>query len=391
MRSAAALGLVALLAVGCTSAGSELLVETAGPADQTEPGENAEPAETETPDLCSVWAEGNEISEIHGRAGWSSDLDEEILTAWISPLYISAIDDLLVVLPEGYEMLAVFFTAQNELLSEDSTATPDDLEERILEETGLDIDELTQLADDLFDEIESTCGPVVELEEVEIEDPGEVPDHVRRVARELRIERLVECLTAPTSIELVDSLLDRWADREPLVELARDCGATEPEAQLFAWRVTDIEWYCCGPEITGDVVLLPEASPILPGDAERYDEILERLGEPTELAVPELVPEMLEPLPEPTTEAYGYPIEGLVADVLGTLGIVGDEAACLVEGGVYGPASLWLNEPGLDPDVVAEQRALLDDVAAACGFGTDHVDEWLRLAHQYVAEVAAYG
>ncbi len=384
MRSLAVLGLVALLAVGCTSAGSEL-VEATGPAGPFEPDETAEPSEPDEPppDLCAVWAEGNEIDQIYMRAQWSSDLDDDVITAWISPLYTAVIDDLLAVLPEGYELLAVYFTAQIELLSEDSTATPADLEEKILEETGIDVDELTDLAEELFDEIEAACGPVVELEPVEIEDPGEVPDHIRRVVHELRIDRLVGCLTSPSSVDLFTSLLDRSADSEPLIGLASDCGANEAEAELFAWRVTDIEWYWGGfVDDLDDVILQPELVP----RAEDHDELAERLAEQrggSELAEPE-------PTVSPSPEVNTYPVEGLVADVLGTFGIVGDDAACLVEAGVYEPASLWLDEPGVNPDVLAQQRALLDEVAAACGYGTDDVDEWLGLAHQYVTEVAAY-
>ena len=371
--------------------GTELAVEATGPVDDAGALAQEPPARA----ICDVWFEGGEIDEIHSRAGWSGGVDEVHRTAWISPLYIALMDDLVDLLPTGYEPLGTYFAAQVEALSADSTATPTDLQKEILDETGLDSEQLEELEESLTDELESTCGPAIDLDDVEIADPADLPAHVRRVVAELRVGRAVDCLGAPSATKVVESTLDEagsntrqgfvdtGTDRAPLITLALGCGVTEAEAAMFAWRVSDIDWWWAmlpPTEQWADIVELLTidrggVDPIVTSEA--YEETA------SEVAAPETTPDR--PEPEPTPDVYVYPIEGLVADVLGTLGIFDAPAACLVEAGLLEPAELWLDESGANPDMLTEQRAVLERVAEVCGFGADDVDAWLDLAHQYAA------
>jgi hypothetical protein len=279
--------------------GTELAVEATGPVDDAGALAQEPPARA----ICDVWFEGGEIDEIHSRAGWSGGVDEVHRTAWISPLYIALMDDLVDLLPTGYEPLGTYFAAQVEALSADSNTR--------------------------------------------------------------------------------QGFVDTGTDRAPLITLALGCGVTEAEAAMFAWRVSDIDWWWAmlpPTEQWADIVELLTidrggVDPIVTSEA--YEETA------SEVAAPETTPDR--PEPEPTPDVYVYPIEGLVADVLGTLGIFDAPAACLVEAGLLEPAELWLDESGANPDMLTEQRAVLERVAEVCGFGADDVDAWLDLAHQYAA------
>ncbi len=386
MRSAAIIGLLALLAVGCTTAGSvEVQLEATGEPEQYEPIEPTEPVVEEPRDLCEVYRDMEDISALASRASYEGGLDDDLIAEWSMPLFMAGFGDLARLVPPELAELRAALEAVVDAYEEDPTLPLEQLGDEVLDRLGFDEDEIDRQGDEFFGDVEDRCGPVFDTYPPPfVKDRSELRSHVTQVVQRLWLDSAPDCLTHPAALELVgDALDERPSGSDSLIALAVRCGASEAEAEMFAWLVTDVVW----------------------GDTDVFEELAEQIAEspevfihqlpidPDEVAVPELVPEVLVPepmpVPESTPEVYGYPIEGLVADVLGTLGIVGDEAACLVDAGVYEPASLWLDEPGVNPDVLAQQRSLLDEVAAGCGFSVDQVDEWLRLAHQYVAEVAA--